>query len=406
MELRKYLPSFLQKRSTSAGSSNLKNPADWMLAAMGGLSESGEVVNASTATKLSAVYACISLNAETLASLPLHVIDKSQEVRKQLFDHPVYHLLYFQPNPSMTAFHFWETVMVHLQTHGNAYARIIRNAIEVPVRLELLKPQEVSVYQTTDGDVFYTHKGQTIEAYNMLHYRGWSQNGLLGIAPITAAADTIGLGLSAQKFGNKYFKNGTHQQGVLEMDGELGDEAWEAFQKHWKASHARMKNSFDSIPVLEYGMKWKDISIPPDQAQFILTREFQLEEVCRIFRVPPHLIADLRRATFSNIEHQDIQYAKYTIRGYCKRIEKENNIKLFPRKKWGMEVTKFNLEGLLRGDIKTRAVYYKTGLGGAPFLTRNEVRQQENLPPVEGGDKILDPLNMVDPKKLDNSQTE
>lgn len=402
MKLKFRSPFKIEKRNASSG---LKSPEQWLMNLFGAMSESGETVNASTATKLAAVYACIGINAETVASLPKMVIDESDDLRKRLTDHPVYHLIHFQPNPSMKAFDFWETVMVHLQTEGNSFARIYRNTLNVPVKLDLIPdPENVTIYQTTDGDIFYRYKGEDIAAYDMLHYHGWSKNGLRGIGPIAASADSIGLGLSAQKLGGKYFKKGNHQQGVLEYEGSFDDKAWKNFQDHFSAAYKGMENAHNGIPVLEYGMKWKDISIPADQMQLLETRQFQKTEVCTIFKVPPHLIGILDRATFSNIEHQDIQYAKYTIRGYCRRIETENDLKLFPKSEWGKTSTKFNLDGLLRGDLKTRAVQYKSGITNG-YYTRNEVRKMENMPPINGLDEILTPLNMVEDSKLNNSKT-
>ncbi len=394
------LPKFFgRKRSIT----DAKDPKEWFLNQFGAKSPSGEVVNKNTALKLTAVYRCIATNAETVAGLPKMVIKESDKQR--MFNDPVYPLIHLQPNPLMTAFAFWETVMVHLQTDGNAYCPIRRNALGYPIRLDLIEdPENVSIYER-DNDLYYLYKSETYFSYDILHFKGFSMNGLKGRSPIRTAMDAIGLGLSGQTFGSDYFSKGLNQPGLIETEGSMTDDEWKAFQSHWKESY--LGNS-DNVPVIEYGGKWKSLGIPLDQAQYIATREFTVEEICRIFNVPPPIVFDLRRAHFSNIEHLDMQYAKYCIKGYAKRIEQECDVKLFPQSKWGKKGVKFSLEGLLRGDLRTRTQYYRTAIVTG-WMNRQQVRELENMEPgPDHLEEYLTPLNMAsgevpkDPNNPDN----
>lgn len=400
----KWFPSLtkLVEKQVARQMVNLKSPEGWLN--LGNTATSGEVVTPDTAMKLSAVYACIRTNAENIASLPKQIIREDERGNiSRVTDHPVFSLIQHQPNPTMTAFDFWETVMVNLQLRGNCFVHIIRNAIGIPVRLNILDFLKVQIYKLDGGDIIYQYEGNTIQPFDMLHYKLMSKNGLYGMSPIEMAMDNIGLALSAQKFGSKFYANNAQTAGVLEMEGAMSDPQYQKFQERHTNLHSGLDNAFLGIPIYEYGMKYKAVGMPLEQAQFIATREFQIEEICRIFNVPPHLVADLRRATFSNIEHQDIQYAKYTVRNYCRRIEKENDIKLFSTIERKDMSTKFNLDGLLRGDTAARTTYYKEGILNG-FLTRNEVRALENMSPIDGLDEILVPLNMVEKSKIKTNE--
>ncbi|MFP4365531.1 MAG: phage portal protein [Bacteroidales bacterium] len=400
MKLR--LPSFLSKKRDTT---NAINPKDWFINQFGAKAPSGEVVNKYTALKLTAVYRCIATNAETVAGLPKMII--KEENKERMLNDPVFPLIHLQPNPLMTAFIFWETVMIHLQTDGNAYCPIKRNVLGYPVRIDLIEdPENVSIFEI-DGDLYYKYKAETYTSYDILHFKGLSMNGLKGRSPIRIAMDAIGLGLSGQSFGSDYFSKGLTQPGLIEMEQSMTDPEWQAFQQHWKESYVGAENT-NNVPILEGGGKWKNLGIPLDQAQYISTREFTVEEICRIFNVPPPIAFDLRRAHFSNIEHLDMQYAKYCIKGYAKRIEQECDIKLFPKAKWGKKGIKFSLEGLLRGDLRTRTQYYRTAVVTG-WMTRQQVRSLENMPPgPEYLDEYLTPLNMQsgevpkDPNNPDN----
>jgi HK97 family phage portal protein len=368
--------------------------------------ESGEVVNNRSAMRLTAVYRCIALLSETVASLPKSVVDETQGYSKPFASHPVNALLH-RPNPFMTGFSFWETVMVGLMHNGNTYARIIRNTFGIAVRLKLLDFDKMQVYKNDDDELFYVYDGEEIPYFDILHFRGLSMKGFFGLSPIQVAAEALGISLGSQRVAAKFYKNGLQQQGIIEMDGQMSDEAFKQFQKHWQESYGGAKNGFGNIPILEHGGKWKSMSLPFDQVQFIETREFQIEEICRIYGVPPHMVQDLRRATFSNIEHQDIAFSKYAIRSWCKRIEEECDAKLFTLSEQGRYGIKFNLDGMMRGDSTARSNYYQKGVLTG-YLTPNEVRNFENLPPIPGLDEPFKPLNMVvnnsiNPNNQDNT---
>jgi len=395
------LPFSIQIKKRDTQQVNLKSPEGWFN--LGNSSLSGETVTPTTAMKLSAVYACIRLNSENIASLPKYVVSESKGYSERITDHPVASLIHLLPNPAMTAFTFWETVMVNLHTRGNAFVFINHDNFARPYRLDILENSKVAVYKNDAGELYYTYMGETIPGYKMLHYRNMSEKGLFGLAPIEVVMDEIGLGLSVQRVGSNFYKNGAQNSGVVEMEGHMTDPQYLAWQDRWKKAYAGANNAFNGMPILEYGMKLKPTTIPLEQAQFIATRQFQLSEICRMFNVPPHLVGDLSKAAFSSLEQQDLQYAKYTLRGYCKRMEAENDIKLISLRERGRISTKFNLDGILRGDTVTRTAYYKEGIING-FLTRNEVRKLENMEPIAGLDEILVPLNMVNQSQSNNGQ--
>jgi HK97 family phage portal protein len=215
-----------------------------------------------------------------------------------------------------------------------------------------------------------------------------SRNGIVGISPLDKAREAIGLGLAAENYGARFFGKGGNYKAVMETDKQLDDPEWKKFNK-------RINSYTDhDIPLLEYGIKYKDIGISPEQAQFVSSRTFQLQDIARFFNVPPHIIGDLSRATFSNIEHQDIQFVKYSLRSLLKRQEVELETKLAPMDGTEKPDIKYILDGMLRGDTKTRAAYYQA-LVPLGIITRNEAREEENRSPLPGLDEPLNPANIT-----------
>lgn len=392
-----------QKRSYENPNTNLGNPAAWLVDLFGGDTASGEKVNQDTALTFSAVYACIRVLSETIASLPIHVCYKDGDGSKFIdYEHGVHHLISNEPNSIMTSYSFRETLQTHLCLYGNAYAEIKRNGRGEPLSIKLLMPSDVDVY-IKDEKLFYEvteqnyntgveNKKRIVQSKNMIHLTGLSTDGIMGKSPITIARENIGLGLAAQKFGGSFFGNGANVNGILTHPGTLNDVAQKRLKKSWNNSYTGASNGLKTA-VLEEGMKYERIGIPPNDAQFIETRKFQVTEIARIFRVPPHMIADLERATFTNIEHQAIEFATHTVRPWLVKWEQELNRKLFGKDESNYYI-RFNIAGLLRGDNKSRSDYYKS-LFYIGAYSINDIRSFEDMNKVEDGDTHFVPTNMM-----------
>lgn len=364
-----------------------------------GASSSGKAVNEKTALQTTAVYACVRILAETIALLPLHTYRASPNGKEKAANHPLYYLLHSEPNPEMTSFVFRETLMGHLLLWGNAYAQIIRNGRGTVMALYPLLPNKMLVNRTDQGILYYQYEkdGQTYFLANrdVLHIPGLGFDGLIGYSPIAMAKNAIGMAIATEEFGAKFFANGANPGGVLEHPGVVKDPA--RVRDSWNAVYQGSSNAH-RVAVLEEGMKFQSIGIPPEQAQFLETRKFQIEEICRIFRVPPHLVASLDRATFSNIEHQSISFIDNTIIPWVSRIEQSMQRALFSETEKRTFFVKFNLNGRLRGDAAARAAFYQT-MRQNGIMSANDIRELEEMnqiPEELGGNKLLVNGNFVD----------
>ncbi len=363
-----------------------------------GPTPSGKTVNERTAMATSAVYACVRVLSETIASLPLHLYRRTGIGKERARDHNLYYLLHDEPNPEMTSFVFRETLMGHLLLWGNAYAQIIRNGRGQVVGLYPLLPDRMEVGRTREGDLYYRYLKDGREYFlredEVLHVPGLSFDGLVGYSPIAMAKNAIGMALATEEYGSRLFANDARPSVVLEHPGLLKDP--EKIRNSWNQIYRGSKNAH-KVAVLEEGMQVKTLSMPPEQAQFLETRKFQIEEICRIFRVPPHLVANLERATFSNIEHQSISFVVHTIRPWLVRLEQAFNKSLFTGREKGELFTSFVVDGLLRGDYESRMKGYAIGIQNG-FLSPNDVRSLENLNPIpeeEGGSTYMVNGNML-----------
>ena len=364
-----------------------------------GTSSSGKAVNEKTALQTTAVYACVRILAETIASLPLHTYRYSPSGKEKAETHPLYYLLHSEPNPEMTSFVFRETLMGHLLLWGNAYAQIIRNGRGTILSLYPLLPNKMLVNRTDQGILYYQYEkdGQTYFLANrdVLHIPGLGFDGLIGYSPIAMAKNAIGMAIATEEYGATFFANGANPGGVLEHPGVVKDPA--RVRDSWNAVYQGSSNAH-RVAVLEEGMKFQSIGIPPEQAQFLETRKFQIEEICRIFRVPPHLVASLDRATFSNIEHQSISFIDNTIIPWVSRIEQSMQRALFSETEKRTFFVKFNLNGRLRGDAAARAAFYQT-MRQNGIMSANDIRELEEMnqiPEELGGNKLLVNGNFVD----------
>ena len=356
----------------------------------------GVNVTQDSAFKLTAVYASMRLRAENIASLPRSVKKISNEKgREDAISHPVYRLLTQQPNSYTNDFDFWFAMSSNLDGWGNAYA-VIERKNGVPVALHQVHPSEVTQITLQDRQKYIKinvsdpQRAFLSGVYNgddVLHFKLFTFDGLLGIDPITYNAISLGKSLSIQKFGAEYYKKGGNIKAVLETDGSLGDDEYKNFTRHFAAASSNFET-----PLLEYGIKYKSLSINPVAAQLIQSEVLSIQDVSRIFNVPPHLLAELSHATFSNIEHQTIQFSQYSLRPSLKRIEREIETKLFRSDEQGLYEVEFSLAGLMRGDTATRSAYYHNAILDG-YMTRNEVRALEGLGRIEGLDQMLVPLN-------------
>ena len=347
---------------------------------------SGKTVNERTAMQTTAVYACVRILAETIASLPLNIYRSTDNGKEKAIDHQLYYLLHDEPNPEMTSFVFRETLMSHLLLWGNAYAQIIRDGRGQILALYPLLPDRMTVDRTTEGQLYYEYRKDTgyviLRPEDILHIPGLGFDGLVGYSPIAMAKDAIGMAIATEEYGGKFFANGASPGGVLEHPGVVKDPA--RIRESWNAVYQGSGNAH-RIAVLEEGMKFQSIGIPPEQAQFLETRKFQTEEICRIFRVPPHLVANLDKATFSNIEHQSISFVVHTIRPWLVRLEQGMNKALLSPSEKGQYFVGFVVDGLLRGDYASRMQGYAIGIQNG-FLSPNDVRTLENMNTIEHGD--------------------
>ena len=367
---------------------------------MGG-STSGKAVTERSAMQMTAVYSCVRILAEAVAGLPLHLYKYTDDGGKEkAIDHPLYRLLHDEPNPEMSSFVFRETLMTHLLLWGNAYAQIIRNSRNEIIALYPLMPNKMSVDRDENGHLFYTYyRGSdeaiknkdlavTLQPSDVLHIPGLGFDGLVGYSPIAMAKNAIGMAIACEEFGAKFFANGAAPSGVLEHPGTIKDPS--RVREAWQSQFGGSSNS-GKVAVLEEGMKYTPISISPEQAQFLETRKFQINEIARIFRVPPHMVGDLEKSSFSNIEQQSLEFVKYTLDPWIIRWEQSMARVLLSLDEKKEYFIKFNLEGLLRGDYQSRMNGYSIARQNG-WMSANDIRELENLdriPAEQGGDLYL-----------------
>ena len=361
---------------------------------------SGKAVNERTAMQTSAVYACVRILAESVAGLPLHVYERTANGSKSTKpSHPLYRLLHDEPNREMTSFVFRETLMSHLLLWGNAYAQIIRDGRGFPIALYPLLPDRMAVDRNESGELVYTYqsdKGQVkLRRENALHIPGLGFDGLIGYSPIAMAKNAVGLALATEDYGAAFFANGANPGGVLEHPGVIKPEQADRLRESWQSQFGGA--NAHKVAVLEEGLKFHQMSIPPEQAQFLETRKFQINEIARIFRVPPHMVGDLEKSSFSNIEQQSLEFVKYTLDPWVVRWEQSLQQALILPSEKATIFIKFNLDGLLRGDYQSRMQGYSTGIQNG-FMSVNDVRGLEDmnlLTAEEGGDLHFVNGNMV-----------
>ena len=364
-----------------------------------GMSGSGKPVNAQTAIQLSTVYACVRVISETVASLPLGVYEATDDGSQKATDHSLYFLLHDEPNSEMTSFVLREVMLAHLLLYGNSYCQILRSGRNQITGLYPLLPDHMEVDRDKNGTLTYTYSTSTGQRVIMapeevLHIPGLGFDGVMGYSPIALERNAIGLGIASEEYGSNFFSNGARPSGILTHPNTVKNPA--ALRESWNSIYGGSGNA-NRVAILEEGMRFEPIAIPNNEAQFLETRKFQVDEICRIFRVPPHLVGDLEHATFSNIEHQSIDFAVHTIRPWLVRIEQSMNRALFSDEEKGRFYVQFNIDGLMRGDYKSRMEGYAIARQNG-WMSANDIRALENQNPIpseEGGDAYLVNGNMI-----------
>ena len=372
-----------------------------------GGSTSGTYVNETTAMQTAAVYSCVRVISEAIACLPLQIFRYEKNGSKIFPEHYLYNILHNAPNTEMTSFIFRETLMSHLLLWGNAYAQIIRDGGGRVRALYPLLPNKMDVSRDDNGQIYYTYwrdkdesrqreksGGVVLAKEDVLHIPGLSYDGLVGYSPIALAKNAVGMVIATEDYGASFFANGANPGGILEHPGTITNPG--KIRDSWEAIYKGAKN-FGKVAVLEDGLKFHQISIPPEQAQFLETRKFQLNEIARIFRIPPHMIGDLEKSSFSNIEQQSLEFVKYTLDPWVVRLEQSmQQALILPSEKESIYI-KFNVDGLLRGDYETRMKGYAIGIQNG-FLSPNDIRRLENLNEIsdeQGGNNYMVNGNMV-----------
>ena len=367
----------------------------------GWLSRAGAGVSEETVLNNVTVWACVRLLSETLASLPLIIYKRLEPHGKErAFEHPLYDILHNVPNSEMTSFILRETMMAHLLTWGNAFALIEwAEDLTTVEAIWPLRPDRVWVIRDVQTKkIVYRYRplnGTTIDipSYRMWHIPGLGFDGLVGYSPITLAREAIGLALATEEFGARFFGQGTNIGAVAKHPGRLSPDAHQSLKKDLAEKYEGLGKSH-MLMLLEEGMTFEKTTIPPEDAQFLQTRQFQRGEIASFFHVPPHMIGDLERATFSNIEQQSLEYVVYTVRPWLVRWEQSIHAKLLTPLERPTYLAEFLVDGLLRGDFESRTRGYWQAIQGG-WLSPNEVRELENKNPREGGDDYLQPVNMI-----------
>ena len=407
--------SFLNRWRASGGD---RSPGgDFWFEPVGMRTGSGMRVSPDSALRLAAVYACVRILSETMASLPLVLYrPRADGGKDQVTDHWLYRLLAKRPNRFQNPFEWREMLQSHLVLRGNAYNQIVTNPRGEVVELLPLHPDRVQLELLASGEYRYRFTDRTgteniLPRGQVWHLRGLSSDGLLGLSPIDLARESLGMALAAQDYGARFFANDAKPTGGwIEFPGSFKDsEAKKVFRESYQQAQSGANRG--KVLVLENGMKFHEVGVTNRDAQFLELRKFQITDIARLFRVPPHMIADLDRATFSNIEQQSLEFVMHTMTPWAERWEASIESELMLD---GEELeVEFDFSNLMRGDAASRASYYQSGIQNG-WLTRNEARIAENLNPLDGLDEPLRPLNMVakgdagnqatDPAKTTNSQ--
>lgn len=369
---------------------------EWRSVGTFGLSDAGANVTPRTALAYMPVFAAIRLLSESVAMLPWHIYERTEGGKNRATSHPLDAILNRVANSEMSAFTLRETMMAHILTWGNAFAEIEMNNRGDVRALWPLHPSSTRVGRDETGKLIYayqdSHQSVILPASRILHVHGLASDGILGYSPIQLARGAIGLGIATEKYGSGFFENGARPGGTLEHPGKLSKDAYERLRKSFEERHQGLDNA-QRLSILEEGMKYNPITIPPDDAQFLETRKYQVSDIARLYRVPAHMIGDLDRATFSNIEQMSIEFVTYSLVPWLTRWEQDADRQLLSEPERKTLFTDFLEDALLRGETLARYQAYAIGRQWG-WLSANDVRDREDMNHVAGGDAYFTPLNM------------
>lgn len=353
-----------------------------------GASNAGIFVNEDKALNIGAVFAAVSRISRDVASLPLHLYDGNGTDRRLATWRTEYRLLNEAPNDYQTSFQFRQAMTAAALLWGNAYAEIERNINGEPVGLHFIEPERVQIRLDPNGRGVYYHVdgGTTLNPGSMLHLVGFSKDSLSGVSVVRNARETFGLTAAAEHYGSSYFGNGAAPGGVLETDKRITDpSAIERLRETWNSRHQGPKNA-GGVAILEDGMTYRQIGVPPEDSQFLETRQFQVEEVARWFGLPPAMLGVTENTSqYKNLHEQIMFYTRFTLRPWLESFEAAFAHQLLPPALQGVLYYEHDMDALLRADVETRYRVYETALRTG-IMSRNEVRAKENLPPIPGGD--------------------
>ncbi|NYA15752.1 phage portal protein [Serratia fonticola] len=390
-----------------------ENRSNWTMIP-GGMSSSssssGILVTSDTALGLSALRACVTLLAESVAQLPCVLYRRMPNGgREAATDHPLHDILRYQPNRKDTAFEWYEQSEGMIGINGNSYSLIERSGRGDISELIPIHPDKVQVLKGPDGMPYYNIPsiGEILPMRMVHHVKSFSLDGYVGTSPIETNPDVFGLGLAVEQHAAQVFARGTTMSGVIERPHEAkaiaSQEKVDAILAKWTERYSGVRNAF-SVAMLQEGMTYKQLSQDNEKAQLLQSRGYTVKEICRLYKVPPHMIQDLEKSTNNNVEHQGLQYVIYTLLAILKRREGAMmRDLLLPSERRELYI-EFNVSSLLRGDQKSRYESYALGRQWG-WLSVNDIRRMENLPPIPGGETYLTPLNMVDSSTVHGMQS-
>ena len=385
------------KRS-GAATSTLYQPSPWLYEALHAEPTlAGVSVDAQSSLHSTAVFACVKVLSESIASLPLHLYRRDGDRTTKALEHPLYQVLNFRPNRLQTSYEFRALMATWLCLHGNSYCEVVRNSRGDVTALWPLRPDRMILRYVPDGGeldyVFAQPGGPTyhLDPESILHVKALSTDGLIGYSPIAAAKQTIGLALIQERFGASYFGNGCRIGGVIEHPNQLGDEGLRNIQESFKKQYSSPSN-FHNVLVLEEGAVYRPFELKADEAQYLESRRYSVEDICRIFRVPPYLAGQLDKANYSNIEALSREFVTQTLRPWLVNFEEAYARKLLRPTEWSDYYIAHDVRAMLRGDHESTMRSYQLGIQSGIYCP-NDCRRMENLDPREGGDIYLQPVN-------------
>ena len=355
---------------------------------------SGAIVNKTTALGFTPVFNAVRLLSESISQIPLEICERTStgDIIKRN-DHPLSRILTINPNKNQTKVSFFSKIIVDLCLDGNSYVFIERNGSGVPIDLYCINADHIEM-KFQDDEFFYQNNddGKVYSNDEILHFKTLSTNGYLGVSPIEMCKSAIGWGLAVETYGNTFFKNGAKLSGVLSTDRQMSELSIERLKTSFAEQYSNLNDANKTL-VLEEGLKFQSVAISNEQAQFLASRDMAIQEIARVYNIPPHMLKDLSKSSFNNIEQQSAEFVRYTVQPYLSILESEMNLKLFKQTEQGKVFTNFDVNGLLRGSPNDRANFYEKMISiGA--MTVNEVRDRENMNRVDSGDELYLPKNM------------